>query len=306
MRPIKKVSFASLFSVTSIGFMANCILPARAGEVIKPAIIAKKEKIKIPASLATVLMERVFDSISLIIFTIIVLAILPVPANTTQKEHSNPMSVSSMEAHDAGSSNPHAKSTAHTIVKLKKMAKMLIIPLAFIILLGFILAKYPQKVQDWLGKHLSMLPARISEKLISFVDHFISGFAILKNRAEVVQVSLLTALIWVLVVLEAYFIGFSFNLNLPFLGACMVTIFIAFAVALPQAPSFIGVFHIAAQTALGLYGMELSSSQSYAIILWAVGVFPITILGLFFLWHEGLALRSVAKIEEEKELNTPQ
>lgn len=305
LQPIKKVSFMSLFSVTSIGFMANCILPARAGEVIKPTIIGKKENIKVPATLATVLMERVFDIVSLIIFAIIIFAILPVPSATTQKEHSNPMVVSSIEAHDAGSSNPHTKSTMQTIVKLKKTAKTLIIPLSFIIVLGFILAKYPNKVKEWLGKHLSMLPARISERLIAFVEHFISGFEILKNKAEVIQVSLLTAAIWILVVLEAYFISFSFNLSLPFLGACVVTIFIAFAVALPQAPSFIGVFHIATQTSLNLFGVGLSSSQSYAIILWAVGVFPITVLGLFFLWHEGLALRNVAKIEKEGELNPP-
>ena len=51
--------------------------------------------------------------------------------------------------------------------------------------------------------------------------------------------------------------------------------------------------------ALDLLEIGLSSSQSYAIILWAVGVFPITIMGLLFLWNEGLALRSVAKLEKE-------
>ncbi|MBI2560179.1 MAG: flippase-like domain-containing protein [Planctomycetes bacterium] len=300
MQPIKKVSFMSLFSATSIGFMANCILPARVGEVIKPVMIGKKEKIKISASLATVLMERTFDTVSLIIFSIIILAILPIPSTETQKELSNPMSISSIEAHDAGSSSSNAKSTIHTIAKLKKLAKALTIPLSIIIVLAFILARYPAKVKEWLGKHLSILPARTKDKLTAFIDSFISGFAILKNRGEIVQVTLLTAVIWVLIVLETYFVSFSFNLSLPVLGACMVIIFVSFAVILPQAPGFVGVFHIATQKALDLFGVGLSSSQSYAIILWAVGVFPITVMGLLFLWNEGLALRSVAKIEKEE------
>ncbi|MGR3310374.1 MAG: lysylphosphatidylglycerol synthase transmembrane domain-containing protein [Candidatus Brocadiales bacterium] len=303
MRPVKKVSFMSLFSATSIGFMSNCILPARAGEVIKPAFIGKKENIKISAALATVVMERLFDTISLIIATIIVLTILPIPSTTVQKEHTNQTAISSIETHDAGSSNLHIKSATHTIVRLKKMARVLTIPLIITILLGFILAKYPLKVKELLRKYLSILPARINDKLITFIEHFISGFEILKNKKEVVQIILLTATIWALLVLGAYFVSFSFNLNLPFIGACVVTLFISFAVALPQAPSFIGVFHIATQTSLGLLGVGLSSSQSYAIILWAVSVFPITIMGLLFLWHEGLALRSVAKLKEEKELN---
>ncbi len=306
MQPIKKVSFMSLFSATSIGFMANCILPARVGEVIKPAIIGKKERIKISASLATVLMERTFDTVYLIIFSIIILAILPVSSATPQRGLSNPISISSVEAHDTDSSNPHTKSTVHTIVKLKKLAKALTIPLSIIILLAFILAKYPHKVKEWLGKHLSILPAQMKDKLIAFTDSFISGFAILKNRGEIIQVTLLTTIIWVLIVLETYFVSFSFDLSLPVLGACMVIIFISFAVILPQAPGFIGVFHIATQKALDLFGVGLSSSQSYAIILWAVGVFPITIMGLLFLWNEGLALRSVAKIEKEGELNPSQ
>lgn len=305
MQPIKKVSFMSLFSATSIGFMANCILPARVGEVIKPVIIGKKEQIKISASLATVLMERAFDIISLIIFTIIILSILPVPSATAQKGLSNPTAISSIEAHDPDSYEPDTKSPMHTIIRLKKWARRLIIPLSIIILLAIVLAKYPHNVKEWLGRHLSILPARINDKLIAFIEHFISGFGILKNKAEILQVILLTAIIWVLIVLEAYLVSFSFNLSLPFLGACMVIIFISFAVALPQAPSFIGVFHIATQTSLNLFGVELSSSQSYAIILWAIGVFPITIMGLLFLWHEGLALRSVGKLEKEGELNPP-
>ena len=45
--PVKKVSVLNLFSANMIGFMANNVLPARLGEVIRPVMIARKEKIKV-------------------------------------------------------------------------------------------------------------------------------------------------------------------------------------------------------------------------------------------------------------------
>ena len=61
MEPIKRISFSSLFSVNFIGFMGNCILPARAGEIIRPVLIGMKEKVSKSASFATIVVERVFE-----------------------------------------------------------------------------------------------------------------------------------------------------------------------------------------------------------------------------------------------------
>ncbi|NOG40767.1 MAG: flippase-like domain-containing protein [Planctomycetes bacterium] len=79
---IKSISVINLLSVTSIGFMANNILPARVGEVLRPFILTKKENIKFSTSFATVIVERIFDMLGLIIFTVVVIALLPHPSDT--------------------------------------------------------------------------------------------------------------------------------------------------------------------------------------------------------------------------------
>ncbi len=76
--PIKRVSVFNLFSATMIGFMANSVLPARIGEIIKPVIVARKEKIKVTTSFATVVMERIFDLLSIIVFASLLFFFLPV------------------------------------------------------------------------------------------------------------------------------------------------------------------------------------------------------------------------------------
>ena len=75
--PIKKVSVLNLFSVTMIGFMVNNVLPARLGEVIRPVMIARKEKIKVSASIATVVMERIFDVLGIIVIASLLFYFLP-------------------------------------------------------------------------------------------------------------------------------------------------------------------------------------------------------------------------------------
>jgi hypothetical protein len=74
---------------------------------------------------------------------------------------------------------------------------------------------------------------------------------------------------------------------------------IALAVALPQAPGFIGVFHIVIQNTLDIFGVELSSAQSYAIILWGLSIIPVTIVGLLFLWREGMSFGEISHYEEK-------
>ena len=57
-----------------IGFMINCILPGRVGELARPMILQKKTKIPFATGIATVAAERIFDVAALIIFAVITFA----------------------------------------------------------------------------------------------------------------------------------------------------------------------------------------------------------------------------------------
>lgn len=77
LSPVKKVSLLNLFSANMIGFMANNVLPARLGEVIRPVIIARKEKITVSTSFATAVVERVFDILGIIVIASLLFYFLP-------------------------------------------------------------------------------------------------------------------------------------------------------------------------------------------------------------------------------------
>ncbi len=267
--------------------MANNILPARVGEVLRPFLVTKKEDIKFSTSVATVIVERIFDMLGLIIFTVAVIALLPHPSNT----HHGILSHVSAR---------HAKTVNESIIpSLKKWTEVFAAVGVFTVACLFLVVIRPDFFKRILSSVCFFLPHKPRDTILGLYESFVYGLKILENKAQTVWILVLSLFIWVLGGAEVYLLGFSFHMDLPFVGSCLIAVCIALAVALPQAPGYIGVFHIAVLKSLHIFGIETTSAQSYAIILWAVSIFPSTILGFLFLWREGIAFREVIKLEEE-------
>lgn len=297
---IKRISFINLFSATCIGYMANHVLPARVGEIIRPLVIAKKENIKITPSLATIVLERIFDLLGLIVFTVVILMIIPASKGQKQISISNTYSSAVAGEMDMVSHTKEIENSKTPIlVVLKKWIGIFAGIGAATVALLMALAFYPEKIVRLTARLFSIFPHKIRDKMEELLESFISGLQILGSRRHIIWIFFLTVVIWVLLAATIYVFSFSFNMNLPFTGACLVTICIAFAVALPQAPGYIGVFHIATQKTLEIFGIEMASSQSFAITLWALSIIPITIVGIFFMWREGIAFKDIVRLEKQ-------
>ena len=307
--PIKRVSVLNLFSATMIGFMANSVLPARIGEVIRPVMVARKEKIKMTTSFATVVMERIFDVLSIIVFASLLFFFLP--SETSQDKR-----ISMINHADASTEvvkvkdingksktyssavNEERQTSAPNIIKqLRKwsivMAFFGILAITFL----FLLSVYPQKAGAVLEKLLFLFPHHLKDKLVNLLHSFITGLQVFDNKKQLIWIGVLSLVIWFFNAAPIYVLCYAFDIKLSFAGACFVMVCIALAVALPQAPGFIGVFHIAIQKTLDIFGVGLSSAQSYAIVLWGLSIIPVTIVGLLFLWREGMSFGEISHYE---------
>ncbi|HHT9129773.1 MAG TPA: lysylphosphatidylglycerol synthase transmembrane domain-containing protein [Candidatus Brocadiaceae bacterium] len=284
---IKAIPAINLLSITFIGFMANNILPARVGEALRPFLLYKKEDIKFPTSVATVIVERIFDMLGLIIFTVVIIALLPHPSTT----HNNPLVYTSVN---------HANTMKESIIpSLKNWTEVFAAVGIFAILSLSLVVIKPDFVKKILYKLCSFLPHKLKDKILEFYESFVHGLKILENKTQTVWILSFSLLIWIICGAEIYLLGFSFHLHLPFMGACLVAVCLALAIALPQAPGYIGVFHIAVLKSLDIFGIQTTVAQSYAIVLWAISILPSTIIGFLFLWKEGIAFREVIKLEKE-------
>ncbi len=273
LSPIKKVPVLNLFSACMIGFMANNVLPARIGEVIRPVMIARKEKIKVSTSLATIAIERVFDILGIIIIASLLFCFI--------------------------SSNNEANSQV-VIHQLKKWSAIMASLGICAITILFLLSLYPKRAGAVFEKLLFVFPHHLRDKLVNMLHSFISGLQVFDHKTKLLWVGVLSIVIWLLNAASIYVLSYSFDMGLSFAGSCFVTVCIALAVALPQAPGFIGVFHIATQKSLDVFGIGLSSAQSFAILLWAINFVPITVTGLLFLWREGISFGEISHYDEEK------
>ena len=273
--PIKKVSVLNLFSACMIGIMANNVLPARLGEVIRPVMIARKEKIEVSASFATIAIERVFDILGIIVIASLLFFFM----------QSDP------------SRNTDSQAVIH---QLEKWSVIMAFFGICVIVSLFLLSLYPKKAGAVFERLLFIFPYHLRDKLVNLLHSFISGLQVFDHKIKLLWVGVLSLILWLINAASIYVLCYSFDIDLSFAGACFVIVCIALAVALPQAPGFIGVFHIATQKSLDVFGVDLSSAQSFAILLWAIGVVPVTVAGLLFLWREGISFGEMSHYDEEK------
>lgn len=79
IRPVKEMKLSNLFAATIIGYAANNLLPARTGEFVRAHAIGRMENASRAAAFATIVVERVFDGLSILVILVCVLPKLKIP-----------------------------------------------------------------------------------------------------------------------------------------------------------------------------------------------------------------------------------
>ena len=80
LSPLIKYDQKTLFVITAIGFMVVSIIPARIGEIARPYLVKQKNGIKMSSTIATVVVERIFDLLALMFLLFVVILVIPLPA----------------------------------------------------------------------------------------------------------------------------------------------------------------------------------------------------------------------------------
>jgi len=284
LAPIKAFHFRDLVPATMIGFMANNILPARAGEFIRAYMIGKKERISKTASFATIVIERVCDMTTMLLFLVIVLIFVKFPQPTNPTDHAIHSSLLSPSL----------------IQKVGVLSAIFVVGLlAFLVLLK----EFPQKTTNIVRKILSPLPTSLKGKVLELLDSFRSGLQVLKTGKHLLYLIGWSLAVWTAAVIANWFVLRAFGLKLPLIAAMFVMVLIAFSVAIPSSPGFIGPFHAAVLTGVLFFQptLDKSTAAGIAIVFHVICIVPVTLMGLFYLWKENMSLAELKHIEEEEQ-----
>ncbi|HXG55085.1 MAG TPA: lysylphosphatidylglycerol synthase transmembrane domain-containing protein [Vicinamibacterales bacterium] len=267
LAPIGPTHFGTAFRATVIGFAVSSLLPARAGEVIRPYLLARKEGIKPTAAFATVILERLLDLATvLLLFGIFVVT---VPDGVLTGD-------------------------AAQLAYVKFWGGMAASAALGGLVVLFLLAGHPERLGRAAGRVERVLPARVARILSRFVETFAQGLAVMRDPARLAVALLQSFPLWLSIAAGIWVTSRAFHITFPYTGSFLVMTLLVVGVAVPT-PGQIGGFHAAYQIAVQtFFGAPADRAVGAAIVLHAISFLPVTILGVILMAREGLTL-STAK-----------
>lgn len=268
--------FAATFYANTVGYMLSTILPIRAADVARPALLARRTSHRFSGALGTVVTERMLDLTS-------ILSLFVYFALRRWNEFSHDRDIAAW----------------FYIVKAGAIASLVILAALAFFVIGLIFFRPRiRRLHEWLGK---LLPQRFRGSWMNFFDTFTETLAIVKDRAMFAKVVLYTVGVWACLTSQFWFATKSLDRTLPFDASFFVTGVTTVGVAIPT-PGAIGGFHKACQLVLTrFYGFDVDSSVAVAVLFHLIGTLPVLVTGLFLAAREGLRWADVRGGENARE-----
>jgi uncharacterized protein (TIRG00374 family) len=264
LRHVAPVSANQLFPLVCIGYMGNNIYPARAGEVLRSYVLKREHGVSMSTSLATVIIERLFDGLTMLLF---VFAALP-------------------------------------FVRVDRLLNtfgswVIGFTLLFLVALGafLLLAARPALGARVIHPMVRLiLPERYRDRAVASADRFLHGFGSLGRGPEVLMIFGTSVLIWLCETMKYWFVMHAFPFEVSFLTLMLMNGIVNLFTSIPAAPGNFGTFDLPGIRILEAAGVSQALAASYTLVLHVALWLPVTLLGAFYLWRSHL---SVAQIQRE-------
>jgi len=269
--PLKETHLSNLFSTTIIGYMVTSLIPGRLGEIVRPYLLGQKEGISKTAAFATIIVERVFDLITLLALFSLYLMLAPALSYLSSEESA-------------------------TLSRVEWSGLISAIVAAVLIALLFL---WHLKIQFFLKvaeKLSSFLPARLSQGLLRGISSFAQGLAVLRGKGLLLRVGAYSFVHWLMVSLSLWLIMLAFNIKVPFYLTFFILIFAVTGAAIPT-PAGVGAYHKAVQIVLvNFLAIDNDLAVGTSIVMHAVSFAPATLLGIVLVWKQGLTINKIKEI----------
>ena len=269
--PIKKIPTKTMFPITTIGYMGNNIYPARAGEVLRAVILKRKEGVSVSASLATIIVERIFDGVVMLAF---VFVNLPELAKLT------------------GSSG-----FVGNIQQVAVIGTGIFLGALAVFLLAAMFPHKTAKIGLWMIERFT--PKHLHEKIISIMNKFLNGLESLRSPFNVLMVFFTSVIIWLLETGKYWFVMHAFDFSVSFFALMLMNGIVNLATTIPSAPGYIGTFDAPGIAVLTAYNVPQATAAGYTLTLHVALWLPITLLGAYYLAREGIKWSDSLRTETE-------
>jgi uncharacterized protein (TIRG00374 family) len=265
VRPIRSIPFSILLPVLFIGFMANNLLPARMGEVVRAYALNRKTGLSKTVGLATILLERLCDGLTLVLALGAVALVFPLPSGVR----------------DVG----------------------IIAGLVFIgisVASVVVLAREDLAVK-LVNLVVNRLPLKVRSRVDGKAESFLIGLGAMRRGSDLLAVAAWSIVIWTVELTTYLLVLQSVQPHLltgtPLMAAVILMVAVNLGTLIPSTPGYIGAFQFFGVLALSAFGVSTGEALAVSIVAHAAQWATVTGIGLFFAARESIGLKSLTVAE---------
>ena len=252
-----RIRRGKLLAALMISYALNTILPARLGELARAYVIGQTENLSKSLALSTIVVEKVLDVLTLLLFLVLLLPFVSLPSWIRQP--------------------------------VVLMAPLFLVLLALIMSLAY----RRSTTLALAGSILRRVPRLNADRVLGTLGSALSGFDALGSvRANLVLWGWSLA-VWATSGLFILLVMLAFHIDAPPSAALLLLCVTSLGMTVPSSPGYIGVYHWLVVSTLQIYGVERELALSFAFALHAVTFIPLTLLGIFYMMRENYSLQSI-------------
>lgn len=265
---VSSLPLLKVFRYMMIGCMANAIMPARPGDILRILLLKRGGQISFSVGLASTVIERLFDVVALCGLALGISLTISLPASVT--------------------------------VALDFIGGASIGLLLTLVLLNRNAAWLPKQIQKY-----AILRGRVMSLVIARLEDFAVALNILRSPKRLIRCALLTIVGWGLLAASLYALSLGFHLPSPPVAVLLVLVLANLGAAIPSSPGALGVYHLMAVMALSVWNVDLSIALAFAICAHALTMAVHILGGIFSVWAEKMQLSSVSLLADGAVKNDP-
>jgi uncharacterized protein (TIRG00374 family) len=274
LRPVATFRHSSAVLATAVGYAAMTLLPARMGDLVRPIVLSRRERLPVSATLASILTERIFDLWTVVLY-FLVFVIWPPPMAELGEEAARNLETLRISGYVVG-----AGLLAGTLV-----------------LLG--LFRFQERFVSTITRPVGWFRDGWRQPAVNFLNHFLDGLRVLQRPRDLMVTMGSSLLLWYLIYWQVRITLLAFDLDFPLRVAYFIVTMAVIGLAVPS-PGGVGGFHFATQVGLTtFFAVDLNLATAVAIVYHAICFVPITIIGLLCLPLMGMRLSEARDLDEK-------
>jgi uncharacterized membrane protein YbhN (UPF0104 family) len=264
----ERIGLYNLTATTFIGFMVTFLVPMRIGEIVRPVLLARRERLSASAAIATIALERLFDALTVMsLFLIFSLS-----------AHGRAV----LDPPDAGA----ARASASHLLRQGALAASLLVAIGLPV--AIVLVAFPRFFLGWLHR---MNPGGATTRLgkvIGVLEDFLTGLGSLRSARHLLQIVLSSLVMWLMIDLSTWCSLRAFGLPLQLFDTFLLMVALTVGISIPT-PGGVGPYEFFCQVTLtDLWLVPAAVAGAVAITMHAIAMLPTILIGLLFMWRDGV------------------